>query len=110
VEFRCNVTTFGVTIIFEWDPAKNLSNIQKHGFDFSDAEELFRGLLVVDPDVRQDYGETRWTGIGMIRGRPAHVVITEQPPQIIRIISLRKATRREQKQYEEAIQDRLEAD
>ena len=36
---------------FEWDPAKNLSNIQKHGFDFSDAEELFRGLLVVDPDI-----------------------------------------------------------
>ena len=92
---------------FEWDPAKNLSNIQKHGFDFSDAEELFRGLLVVDPDMRQD-GERRWTG--MIRGHPAHVVFTERPPEIIRIISLRKATRREQKQYEEAIQDRLEAD
>jgi uncharacterized protein len=95
---------------FEWDPAKNLSNIQKHGFDFSDAEELFGGLLVVDPAMRQDYGERRWTGIGMIRGRPAHVVFTERPPEIIRIISLRKATRREQKQYEEAIQDRLEAD
>jgi uncharacterized protein len=74
-------------MIFEWDPAKNLSNIQKHGFDFSDAEELFRGLLVVDPDMRQDYGERCWTGIGMIRGRPAHVVFTERPPEIIRIIS-----------------------
>jgi len=95
---------------FEWGPTENLSNIQKHGFDFSDAEELFRGLLVIDPDMRQDYGEKHWTGIGMIRGRPANVVFTERPPEIIRIISLRKATRREQKQYQEAIQDRLEAD
>jgi uncharacterized DUF497 family protein len=77
-------------MILEWDTAKNLSNIQKHGFDFAEAEELFRGLLVVDPDTREDYGEKRWTGI--------------------RIISLRKATRREQKQYEEAIQDRLGQD
>jgi uncharacterized DUF497 family protein len=97
-------------MIVEWDAAKNLSNIQKHGFDFAEAEELFRGLLVVDPDTRDDYGEKRWTGIGVIRGRPAHVVFTQRPPDIIRIISLRKATRREQKQYEEAIQDRLGED
>ena len=64
----------------------------------------------MDPDIREDYGEKRWTGIGVIRGRKAHVVFTERPPDIIRIISLRKATRREQKQYEEAIQDRLEED
>ncbi len=97
-------------MILEWDAAKNISNIQKHGFDFAEAEELFAGVLVVDPDIREDYGEMRWTGIGVIRGRPAHVVFTERPPDIIRIISLRKATRREQKQYEAAIQDRLEED
>lgn len=107
--FIYHVTTVGVTILIEWD-TKNLSNIQKHGFDFAEAEELFRGVLIVDPDTREDYGEKRWTRVGIICGRPAHVVFTERPPDIIRIISLRKAARREQKQNQEAIQDRLEED
>jgi Ribonuclease toxin, BrnT, of type II toxin-antitoxin system len=71
------VTTFGVTMNFEWDEAKNRSNIRKHGLDFADAEEMFRGLLVVEPDIREDYGERRWRGIGMIRGRTAAVIFTE---------------------------------
>jgi uncharacterized protein len=94
---------------FEWDEAKNRANVQKHGLDLADAEEMFRGLLVVDPDIREDYGEKRWTGLGMIRGRTAYIVFTERRPNTIRIISLRKATRRECKEYEKAIKDRLEA-
>jgi uncharacterized protein len=93
----------------EWDDAKNRANIRKHGFDFADAEEVFRGLLLVDPDTREDYGEKRWIGIGSIRGRAVHVVFTEPSPDTIRIISLRKATRREDKQYQKAIQNGLEA-
>jgi uncharacterized protein len=73
---------------FEWDEAKNRANIRKHGFDFADAEEMFRGVLVVDPDTREDYGETRWIGFGAIRGRTACVVFAEPGPEIIRIISL----------------------
>jgi uncharacterized protein len=95
---------------FEWDPAKNRANIRKHGFDFADAEEMFRGLLLARPDVAEDYGEQRWNGIGMIRGRVAFVAFTERPPDTIRVISLRKANHEERKQYEEAIQHRLEAD
>ncbi len=45
----------------------------------------------------------------MIRGRIAHVVFVERGPGTIRVISLRKASRRECKEYEKAIQDRLEA-
>jgi len=96
-------------MILEWNQAKNRSNIRKHGFDFADAEEMFRGLLIVDPDTREDYGEKRWVGIGSIRGRIAHVVFTEPSPETVRIISLRKATSRERKQYEKEIQNRLEA-
>ena len=48
-------------------------------------------------------------GIGSIRGRTAYVVFTEHSPDTIRIISLRKATRREDKQYQKAIQNGLEA-
>ena len=96
-------------MIFQWDDAKNRANIRKHGLDFADAEELFRSVLVVDPDTREDYGEGRWIGLGSIRGRIAYVVFTMPNPEAIRIISLRKASRRESEQYEEAIQDRLEA-
>jgi uncharacterized DUF497 family protein len=54
---------------FEWNKAKNRSSVRKHGLDFADAEEMFRGVLVVEPDTREDYGEKRWIGIGVIRGR-----------------------------------------
>ncbi|HEY6763277.1 MAG TPA: BrnT family toxin [Candidatus Sulfotelmatobacter sp.] len=95
---------------FEWDKRKNRQNLRKHGFDFADAEEMFRGILLVNPDTREDYGENRWVGIGMISGRTVHVAFAELNSKTIRIISLRKATRRETEQYQKAIQDKLEAD
>jgi uncharacterized DUF497 family protein len=94
---------------FEWDEAKNRANLQKHGLDFADAEEMFRGGFLYEPDTREDYGERRWTGLGTIGGRVAHVVFAERGEGTIRVISLRKASRRESKEYEKAIQDRLEA-
>ena len=93
---------------FEWDEAKNRSNIRKHGFDFADAEEMFRGLLIIRPDTDEDYDEERWLGIGMIRGCVAFVAFVKRPPDTIRIISLRKADHEERKQYEKALQDGLE--
>jgi uncharacterized protein len=90
---------------FEWDEAKNRENIKKHGFDLADAEEMFRGVLVIDPDTREDYGEKRWVGLGTIGGRVAYVVFTERDPDTIRIISLRKASHRERKEYEKTIQN-----
>lgn len=53
-------------MIIEWDEAKHRVNIRKHGFDFADAEEMFRGVLVVNADTRTDYGEIRWTGLGIV--------------------------------------------
>jgi uncharacterized DUF497 family protein len=94
----------------EWDEAKNKVNIKKHGFHFAEAEEMFRSFLLVRPDTREDYGEERWIGIGMIQGRVALVAFVARPPQdTIRIISLRKADHEERKEYEKAIQDGLEA-
>jgi len=93
----------------QWDEAKNRANIRKHGFDFGDAEEMFQGALLVEPDTREDYEERRWRGIGMIGGRVVQVVFCELGPEAIRIISLRKATSRERQEYEKAIQDGLEA-
>lgn len=93
---------------FEWDDAKNRANIRKHGFDFADAEEMFRGFLLVRPDTREDYGEERWIGIGTIQGRIAFVTFTEPSHDTGRIISLRKADHEERKDYEKAIQNGLE--
>ena len=69
---------------------------------------MFCGSLLFAPDVREDYGESRWVGIGAIRGRTAVVVFTERGPETIRIISLRKATRRECEYYKKAVEDQLE--
>ncbi len=94
---------------FEWDEAKNRANIKKHGFDFADAEEIFRGPILVRPDTREDYGEERWIGIGMIRSRIAFVAFAAEREDTIHIISLRKADHEERKEYEKALQNGLEA-
>ncbi len=97
---------------FEWDEAKNKQNIKKHGFDLTDAQELFTGNdpLFVAPDSREDYGEERWKGIGVLQGVVVVVVVfAERRDDTIRIISLRKANLREKKAYEEEIKNRLGA-
>ena len=95
---------------FEWDEAKNRTNIRKHGFDFADAEEMFQAPLLVRPDTRDDYGEERWIGIGMLAGGTlAFVVFSEPTPGIVRIISFRKAKYAERKEYEKTIQNGLGA-
>jgi len=92
---------------FEWDEAKRKANIAKHGIDFLDVPEMFTNLILIGPDVRKDYGETRKIGFGFIRGRLMAVVFTEREPTTIRIISARKANTREETYYQEAIADEL---
>ena len=95
---------------FEWGEAKNRANIKKHGYSLAEAEKMFCGPLLVRPDTREDYGEERWLGVGMIQGHFAFVAFAQLSQDTIRIISLRKADREERKEYEKAIQDGLEAD
>ena len=91
----------------EWDERKNRANLRKHGFDFSDAEELFASPAVFRPDTREDYGEERWQGVGLIHGRTAVVVFAIRGEETFRIISLRRATRKERILYEKEIKNRL---
>lgn len=88
---------------FEWDEAKNRVNIRKHGFDFADAWEAFASPMLSTPDFREDYGEDRWTGIGILKGRVIVLAFTERDPDTIRIISMRKAKKHERAKYEEEI-------
>jgi uncharacterized protein len=93
----------------EWDEAKNRANIRKHGFDFADAEEMLRGILVVYADTREDYGEERWMGLGMLAGRIVAIAFAPRDSETVRVISMRKANREECEEYEKAIEDGLEA-
>jgi uncharacterized protein len=95
---------------FEWDEKKNRLNLRKHGFDFSDAWEVFEGPMRINLDRRIDYGEDRWIGIGLLGNRIVAVTFTNLGVQTRRIISLRKATKHERKKFEEEIRDGLGAD
>ncbi|OLB02512.1 MAG: hypothetical protein AUH21_05390 [Nitrospirae bacterium 13_2_20CM_62_7] len=92
---------------FEWDEAKRHANIAKHGVDFLDAPEMFEGPMLVAPDTRKEYGESRQIGVGFIQGRLMAVVFTERDSDTIRIISIRKANQREEAQYKKALEDQL---
>lgn len=89
---------------FEWDEDKRRQNLRKHGIDFMDAAELFTGPLIVRPDVRQDYGEDRFAGLGRVKGRLVAVAFTKRGAKI-RIISMRKGNSRERARFEKEITD-----
>lgn len=92
---------------FEWDEYKNQSNLEKHGFDFADAFRVFELPMVIDFDDREDYGEDRYIGIGLLSGRVVVVVYTEPDEKTVRIISLRKALSYERRRYEQYLKNRL---
>ena len=95
---------------FEWDEEKNESNVEKHGLAFEDASGVFDGPMLVALDTRQDYGEDRWIGVGLLEHRVVVVVYTYRDSDIIRVISMRKALHYERTQYEEFLRNRLGTD
>ncbi len=88
---------------FEWDEQKNLQNIHKHGLSFADAEEIFEYPMLTALDERENYGEERWIGVGILKGRTAVVAFTQRDEETVRIISLRKALKHERAKYEKLI-------
>lgn len=88
---------------FEWDEEKNLENIRRHGIDFADVPEIFQWYMLIDLDEREDYGEDRWVGMGILRNSIVVVVFSERQDDTIRIISARKANKYERKRYQQAI-------
>ena len=90
---------------FEWDEAKNRRNIRKHGIDFADAVDIFNHPMLTLLDERDDYGEDRWLSIGWIQLLIGVVVYSEREGDVVRIISARKATRREIRRYEQSFKN-----
>jgi hypothetical protein len=87
-----------------WDETKRASNLRIHGLDFRDAWEVFAGHTLTVEDDRFAYGERRFATIGFIQGRVVTVVHTEAG-SVIRVISLRKATRHEEARFRRQIHD-----
>lgn len=92
--------TLGVKV--QWDETKNRANRRKHGVSFEEARQLFLGSedYLEIFDERHSQLEDRFIAIGPIRRGLVLVVWTERDEDIVRIISARWATQREQKMYQ----------
>lgn len=80
----------------QFDPAKNETNIAKHGVSLERADEMV--IQAVIEDGRKDYGETRYRAFGLIDA-VAHCLVFTDREGVLRAISLRRAHRKEMKRY-----------
>jgi len=88
--------------VFEWDDEKNRLNIEKHGISFETAATIFRGIILSRIDDREDYGEVRDISIGRVDTDVVVTVVhTNRDGSILRLVSARRAIRRERKDYDE---------
>ncbi|ENR0231528.1 BrnT family toxin [Enterobacter bugandensis] len=89
---------------FEWDTDKAKSNLIKHGIRFEEAVLVFDDPYHLSLQDRHENGEFRWQTIGLVHGliviMVAHTVRFESGDEVIRIISARKADRKERNRYE----------
>jgi hypothetical protein len=96
---------------FSWDDVKNQSNLRKHNVSFEVACHVFDDPLHVSVQDRFEGGEQRWQTFGMVGDcvilLVAHTMIEDdengEPVEFIRIISARRADRRERQRYENEI-------
>jgi uncharacterized DUF497 family protein len=91
---------------FDWDERKNRANRTKHGVWFEEAQSVFddpRGRLFEDPEHSDE--EERFILLGISSAARPLVVVHcyRESEELVRIISARKATKKEVKFYEEGI-------
>lgn len=86
---------------YNYDPDKRVSNLKKHGLDIDDARDVIEGTQTVTfEDKRFDYGEVRFLTLGLLHGVVV-IIATAETDKTIRVISMRKANKNEQKIYYE---------
>jgi len=88
-------------VLIEFDPAKDAINRDKHGISLGDVARFEWGSAVTWPDVRYDYDEERMCGLGYIGVRLYFVAYIDRG-HVRRVISLRKANKREERTYASA--------
>jgi uncharacterized protein len=88
-----------------WDQSKRLENLRAHKYDFQDAWKIFNGLEFTFEDDRFAYPERRYNTIGFVDGRIAKLTYCQESENL-RVISFRKATKREARQYYIVLRER----
>ena len=86
--------------MYEWDEAKRQANLRKHGVDFEQVEGFSWEYSISSEDSLPTHGEQRMVTIGPI-GLRLYVLVWTSRGDIIRVISLRPATRQERKRHEQ---------
>ena len=86
----------------DFDPDKRDATLAQRGLDFARAGEVFAGVTVSAEDARFDYGEQRFTTVGVLDGRMVVMVWTPRG-EVRRIISMRKANERETAKHATAL-------
>ena len=93
-------------VLFAWDPAKAARNVAKHGVSFNEASTVFGDPLagtILDP--KHSGEEARFITIGRSTSERLITVAHAEREDRIRIISARRATRRERRSYESETQN-----
>lgn len=85
----------------EYDPDKNQWNIKTRGISFDEFENLDFDTALIEVDNRKDYGEDRFIIQAKLNDRLHVAVFTPRGEDITRVISLRKASKKEVSAYEE---------
>lgn len=83
----------------QYDPSKAELNARKHGFSFDEATSVLFDPMGLSFEDNDSENEHRWVLLGMSSKDRLLVVYTFRDDEIIRLISARKATRKEVKQY-----------
>jgi uncharacterized DUF497 family protein len=86
---------------YQWDPEKAASNLGKHGVDFADAVGVFEDEWALTIKVEHVEGEQRFATLGTDFLERVLVVVYTYRGGTIRLISARRATRRERRAYEQ---------
>jgi uncharacterized protein len=80
--------------MYDWDETKRAKNLANHGVDFAIIEAFDWEQAIIEKDERRDYPEERYRALGYIGNRLHAAVFTIRLGNI-RLISLRKANKRE---------------
>ena len=86
-------------MLFEWDESKNSTNREKHGLDFAVVFEFDWEQALIADRTRHVDGELRYAALGLYKGKLHTVVFTRRRDRV-RIISLRRSNRREERAHE----------
>lgn len=99
----------GTNDTFEWDDLKDKGNLDKHGISFSTAKRVFADInvLLLQDRVDEKTGEQRWHAIGRSDAQSGsapillvvHVYRSKNGKNIVRIISARRASKKEVREY-----------